>query len=427
MIKLSNKSSLYFLITTLIVFFISGVIIFFVIQYIIKDEIDETLTEQKEQMIHNLDQADKFEELNILQEIIVEIDSVSDSELNSEGIFSDTLIQQYDYEDQEYDWEPYRQLKFTIVHHDTTRMLTLRKSLIETDDIIETIFFSLLLVFFIMILTLIAVNSFTMKKLWQPFQIILNRIDTFDFRSHKDFKSVSSDIKEFNDLNDKLLAMTKKLTEDYFTLKEFSENASHEMQTPLAIIQAKLELLFQQNKMNDQTMTALNTVYHAVNRLSRLHKELNLLTRIENKEFTEQENISFKSLLESHLENFIDIIEMKKLKLKTDIQADYIFTGNKYLIETMISNLLSNAIQHNIKPGWIIVILSEKKFTITNSGNKPDVSTELLFQRFRKSKQSAESSGLGLSIVKQICLMHDFEIHYNYKNNEHILIISFEK
>ena len=220
--------------------------------------------------------------------------------------------------------------------------------------------------------------------------------------------------------------MTKKLTEDYFTLKEFSENASHEMQTPLAIIQAKLELLFQHNGMNDETLAALNTVYQAVNRLSRLHRELNLLTRIENKEFIEQQSLCFKSLLENQLDNFNDIIEMKKLKLKTNIQSDYSFNGNKYLMETMISNLLSNAIKHNISNGRISVNLSKNSFTISNSGDKPEIPTGTLFKRFRKGKQSAESSGLGLSIVSQICIIHEFKIHYNYKDNEHILIIKFE-
>ena len=218
MMKLSNKSNLYFLITTLMVFLISGVIIFFLFQHIIKGEVDEELKEQRELIIQQLTELDRFEDLILPEEIIVELSPALTSQTDNNGSFSDTLIQHYDYEDMEYDWEPYRQLRFTITHNNETRLIALRMSLIESDDILETILLSLSLVFVLMIIALIFVNSLTMKRVWQPFQTILHKIDGFDFRSRKDFKSVSTDIKEFNDLNSKLLTMTKKLTEDYFTL-----------------------------------------------------------------------------------------------------------------------------------------------------------------------------------------------------------------
>lgn len=425
MIKLSNKSNLYFLIATLIVFLISGVIIFFLLQFIIQNDVDKTLLEQKEWIIQNIKDIKSFNDLVLSEEVVFDVKKLPANLLSYKNHFSDTLIQNYDFEDEEYDWEPYRQYKFAVKYNDRTHLITLSKSLIETDDIIETIFLSLFLIFVFMIFALMVLNSLTTRRIWQPFQVILNHIENFNFQSGKGYKPVSTDIKEFNNLNDKLSVMTKKLTEDYFTLKEFSENASHEMQTPLAIIQTKLELLFQQNNISEENIKVLQSVYQATNRLSRLHKELNLLTRIENKEFSEQQTISFKTIIEDQLENFSDIIEIKKLKFNKDIQFDYTFTGNKYLIETMISNLLSNAIQHNIKNGWIRIRLTKEKFTISNSGEKPDVATETLFKRFKKSKQSTDSSGLGLAIVKQICILHNLNIKYTFKENEHTLIIYF--
>ena len=423
--KLSNKSSFYFLITTLIVFLISGVIIFFLLQYIIQSEVDETLLEQKERIIQNLKDTKNLTDLVLSEEIVVDIKNLPTLIQSYRDHYNDTLIQHYDFEDKKYELEPYRQYKFAVTHNNKTHLITIRKSLIEADDIIETIFFSFSLIFVIMIFALMVLNSFTIKRIWQPFQVILNRIENFNFQSGKEYKPVSTDIKEFNNLNDKLSVMTKKLTEDYFTLKEFSENASHEMQTPLAIIQTKLELLFQQNNISEENLKTLQTIYQAVNRLSRLHKELNLLTRIENLEYTEQQSISIKSVIENQLENYSDIIDIKKLKLKTDLQSDHTFIGNKYLMEIMVSNLLSNAIQHNINEGWINIYLTNEKFIISNSGENPHVSIETLFDRFKKSKQSTDSSGLGLAIVKKICSIYNLNIEYIFKENEHTLTISF--
>ena len=220
--------------------------------------------------------------------------------------------------------------------------------------------------------------------------------------------------------------MTTKLTSDYLSLKEFSENASHEMQTPLAIIQSKLELLFQKQDIGEENLKAVNSAYQAVNRLSKLHHELNLLTRIENQEYRDLESIDLKSFLENQIENFSDILELKNIELNRSIVSDLKVNANTYLLEILFSNLFSNAIKHNLaKAGKINIELKEKTFTISNTGMEPEYALDSLFERFKKGKPGAESTGLGLALVKQICSVHGFNISYSFHNKLHILKLEF--
>ncbi|MEJ2053058.1 MAG: HAMP domain-containing sensor histidine kinase [Calditrichaceae bacterium] len=423
--KLSNLSNTFFIITTLTVFIISGVLVFYLLQSIIKEEVDEELLEQKAELLSRLEEAKSFDKLIIPKTMIVSFGQAPDSIVNDKNIFSDTLIQRINYDNAQVEWEPYRQLRTVIKYNGNLKQITLRMSIIETQDLVETIFIALVTVFIFITLALISVNFFSTKILWSPFQSILKRIDSFDFRSQNRYKPVSTKINEFNNLNDKVKHMTQKLTRDYLALKEFSENASHEMQTPIAIIQAKLELLFQQKDISNENLQVLKSIYQASSRLSRLHQELNLLSRIENNEFTEKQKLSFKELIQAQLSNFTEICDFKNIKLSSELESDCSFDGNKYLIEIMLSNLFGNAIKHNINNGWIKVSLSDSLFRISNSGEQPNMPTEALFERFIKSRKTSDSTGLGLSLVKQICLLHNFNIKYHYTNNHHTISISF--
>ena len=196
------------------------------------------------------------------------------------------------------------------------------------------------------------------------------------------------------------------------------------MQTPLAIIQSKLELLFQKDDIGDDNLKAVNSAYQAANRLSKLHHELNLLTRIENHEYKDLEEIDLKTHIENHIENFSDILEIKEIQLKKSIESSYKLSVNTYLLEILISNLFNNAIKHNFeKDGKINIELKDNIFTISNTGPEPDQTPEKLFERFKKGKPGTDSTGLGLALAKQICSFYNFNISYTFQNKLHILIV----
>ncbi|KAA3614884.1 MAG: sensor histidine kinase [Calditrichaeota bacterium] len=420
--KLLTKSSLYFVVTSIVVFILSGVTIYFMLQSIILEEIDDLLTEQKEDVLWELHQLKGFENITIPKDSLVVIEPLKKPG-TVKTVFKDTLLLNLD----EYELEPFRYIRFKATYKGDARLVTIYKSMIESDDLIEGIIYSLFIIIVFTLFAIIILNYFGMRGLWQPFHNILAQIKSFDFKKSGGFETVETETSEFKDLNKELVEMTNKLTRDYFALKEFSENASHEMQTPLAIIQSKLELIFQQKDINEENLKSLNSAYKAANRLSRLHSELNLLTRIENQEFKKDETLSLKKIILEQVENFEDIISLKGIKLQTSYNADPQIAGNAYLLETLLSNLFSNAIKHNTNDGKISLVLNKNSFEISNSGPEPAMPTEILFERFRKGKPGQDSTGLGLALAKQICSVHEFEINYIYLNKLHTIKLGFKK
>jgi len=420
--KLLTQSTIYLILTSLVVFLVSGILVLFLMQNLIRSEIDDDLIDAKWEFIWELERAKGFESIEINGDDVKIGRKLSPQETFT-PVFKDTSIIFFG----EDEGEPFRALLFAASHQNDTRIVTLYHSFVETEDLATAILISLLSIFFIMIAAIAALNFYGMRHIWKPFKAILNHIKIFDFRQTGKFNSTETTINEFKELNRALALMTEKLKKDYLSVKEFSENASHEMQTPLAIIQSKLELLFQKEDLGEENIKAINSAYQATIRLSKLHSELNLLTRIENHEFKNFETINLKDLLGNQIENFADIFQHKNIDLRFDLTENPEIQGNYYLLETLSSNLFSNAIKHNLAvDGKIIIQLSTKYFTISNPGQKTNIAPSNLFERFKKGQSaSSTSTGLGLAIAKQICVYHNFEISYNYKQNLHTFIVKF--
>jgi signal transduction histidine kinase len=232
-----------------------------------------------------------------------------------------------------------------------------------------------------------------------------------------------SSIDEFRDLDTAVRNMTDKIVKDYNTLKTFADNASHEMQTPLAIIRSKLDLLIQGQNLDEAQVRQLQDIYDGTGRLTRLNQSLLLLSKIENNQFTEVRTVELKRLLEDKLLQVEDILQAKQIRLDTDLQPASIAL-NEYLAEILINNLLHNAIRHNVPDGNIDIRLRKDELEIGNSGERHGFDGGEIFERFKKGDRS-EGSGLGLAIVKQICDNYGFRINYSYGNGFHLFKIGF--
>jgi signal transduction histidine kinase len=219
--------------------------------------------------------------------------------------------------------------------------------------------------------------------------------------------------------------MTQKARQDYVTLKEFSENASHEMQTPIAIAKGKLELLLESKDLEPEQLGLIQSAQEALSKLSKMGKSLSLLTKIENQEFSNQKPIDFSRAVASSIDFFSEISSFKGIQIETEIEPNVQVKIDESLADILIGNLMKNAIHHNFENGKIKVELDSDKLRITNSGLPPSIPTAQLFERFKKSDQTSQSLGLGLSIVKKICNVSDFKIRYDYENETHILQINF--
>ena len=221
--------------------------------------------------------------------------------------------------------------------------------------------------------------------------------------------------------------MSEKIREDYLNLKEFTEDASHEIQTPLSIIKSKLELLFQSENLTDKQAENIRAIYEATTRLSKLNYSLLLISRIQNQQYAFTGQVDLAGITDKFLLHFQEIIDQKNIRIDRHYNSAVSLKMNPDLAEILISNLLGNAIKHNIENGWVSVALDNTALVITNTGHKPAVNPNDLFKRFRKGDLSEDSSGLGLSIVSKIAALYNMDIEYLLEGNIHTLRLVFNK
>ena len=213
--------------------------------------------------------------------------------------------------------------------------------------------------------------------------------------------------------------MTRKMRNDYLNLKEFSENASHEIQTPLAVIRSKTDLLMQQKNLNKDSISLIKSINEATTKLFKLNQGLLLISKIENQVFHEKKMVSLKQITENSLENYKEIMQLKKIKVEMDAKDEAFVEMNEMLAEVMISNLLSNAVRFNVDSGFINCHIDNMFLIITNSGLPLTIDPEILFRRFHKASDNPQSVGLGLAIVKKITESYGMHIEYSCRNNIH--------
>jgi signal transduction histidine kinase len=213
------------------------------------------------------------------------------------------------------------------------------------------------------------------------------------------------------------------VVQDYQTLKDFADNASHEMQTPLAIINSKLDLMIQEQHLSERQMSQLQAMYDAVGRLSKLNQSLLLLTKLENNQFAHTSPVQLDSLIRQKWVQFEDLIEAKRLRVSLDLQP-VLVNMNEYLADILLNNLFSNAIRHNTADGSIEIGLSNGQLSISNTGSALHFDRAGIFDRFAKNNYS-EGTGLGLAISRQICDNHHFSISYSFREPVHSFAILF--
>ncbi|HEX9509306.1 MAG TPA: HAMP domain-containing sensor histidine kinase [Puia sp.] len=277
----------------------------------------------------------------------------------------------------------------------------------------------------LLLLVLVGISGRLISKyILAPFKRTLRVIQSFDLKKKEPIRLPGTRTSEFRELNEFLVKMTDEALEDYQSLKEFTENASHELQTPTAIIRGKLELLMESDIRDDQAIL-IAEMQNALERLSRIHSSLTLLTKLENHEYEATTPICFSALTREILNAFDELIEMKDIDLQISIEENIYLPLHAALADLLLTNLVSNAIRHNIPQGRIRVNLSKAGLVISNTGREPGVPTVELFERFKKGNPRGDSIGIGLAIVRQICDMMNFNIVYEYTSGWHHVAISF--
>ena len=297
--------------------------------------------------------------------------------------------------------------------------------LIEPDDIYLN---GIILVFawtFVFLLALVIVLSEVISwRILKPFNDTLEAIQLFQINQENTIDVHETQTYEFRELNAFLVKMTNRAKNDYIALKEFSENASHELQTPLATMKAKIELLME-TPLEEQQVNTLSEILNELERLARINSALTLLAKLEHYEYNAAHRIDFSKALQDHLNRFSDWMEMKDIRLEQHIEENVTVTLDEVLGQMLLTNLVSNAIRHNHLQGKIIADLRTNTFVIRNTGTQPLIPVTELFGRFKKGNSALDSVGIGLAIVKKICDLYHHTIEYTYTEGMHAISIHF--
>jgi signal transduction histidine kinase len=420
-LKLINKTNLYTYATAIVVFMAGSLLFFYMLGKIVSNEADEKLLNEKTELSNTLS---AFEE--IPSSLIPVGDKFefrkapSHSDLKKIS-FSDTLI----YSKEDHEELPYRKISFSLHLTNADYMISISTTLFESEDLIRAILKSVLLILSALLIGMLLINRLISKRLWRPFYHTLELLKSYKIDRHRKLEFSQSGTLEFDELNIELARMTDKISQDYMSLKDFSENASHEIQTPLAIIKSKLELLMQSSGLSETQTKLIAEVYDGSNRLSRLNHALILLTRIGNNQFAETSPVKMYELFSNKLRAFEELLTHKHVSVSEEVHADPVWMLNPGLADILVSNLLSNAIRHNHKAGKITLHILQDEIILSNTGTPPLTSPELLFERFRKENPSSDSLGLGLAIVKQICDSAHINLSYKYSGDLHQIYLKF--
>ena len=411
--KLNKKVTYIQFIITLIVVPLAVLIMFISFKYFLEIEIDKKLISNEKKISNLIKNGYLSFKISPFAGYSIVSESLPNSQNFENEVLYDSILKEK---------HLFRSLT-TIKNIDGTNYsIYVKHSLVETKNLIYVMLMTILV--FLIFTTLIFQTLFwkIQSKIWKPFYSSIEKLKKFSLGDDTIPVFEISDINEFNALNEDLTFMTNKIKADYLSLKEYSENAAHETQTPLAIIQLELEEIMQA-EMSEEISKRIYKVYQSSNKLSLLTEKLLLLTKIENFEFNKLKEINFTELLLAELEKLDLLLKEKNITISVQIKNDFFHKTDAYLASILIDNLLSNAIKHNYKNGEISVQSNINFLTIKNTFSS-SVNIDEIFNRFYKNNVNSDSLGLGLSITKRIVDLSNLSITALSDKNEMTFTIS---
>lgn len=417
--KLLKKTIQRYLVYSVVLLLVEIPIFYIVVQRLVMQGVDRDLITTKELLKPKIGEAVVKNTLGQLQfadrNISISITTISrvyDS-LASVEIFDSATGRKV----------PHRILTSSFSINGKPCVLQVKTSLLDNFSLIANIAKIQLALLVLLLLGLLLINRNLSKKIWDPFYRTLGRLQRYNIDQHEPLTLEQSSIKEFDDLNRSLEGLAKRAQDAYISEKAFTENASHEMQSPLAVLQGKLELLMQTSPLTAEQAQLISGLADAGRRMSRLNKSLILLTRIENKQFVNVEPVLVRAVIQSLLLQYDMQIKEKSLSVSFEQGDDMIVNADRALIEILAGNLLGNAIRHNVAGGSIRITVKDSSFCICNNGDETALDEQKIFNRFVKGGKDSNSIGLGLAIANTICNIYHYKLQYSFVGNMHCFTV----
>lgn len=417
--KLLYRISLRISIALLILFAGWGVLFYYIIIDEINDETDDSL--------------EHYSEYIIIQALTGELLPDKDNGTNNSYFLTEVspeyakntssvrFLDQVVYVQSKGETEPARICK-TVFKNNEGRFyeLTVMVPTIEKEDLKQTILFWMILLYVLLLLSIIIINAYVMRRSLRPLYVILDWIDHLSLKNETLPLHIDSDISEFRKLSDALIKSAQRNAEVYEQQSAFIGHASHELQTPIAVAQNRLEILADDPALTETQLTQILKAKKSLETISKLNKTLLLLTKIENMQFPDSKAIDVNRLLLSLVEDFREAYTYLDIRCTVEENARLSIEMNETLASVLFSNLIKNAYLHNDREGRVHVLISSQSVRISNTARHGALNPDYIFRRFYQDSTKEGSAGLGLSLVESVCKLYSATISYAYEEEMHL-------
>jgi signal transduction histidine kinase len=418
--KLLHKTTRSFLTLAIIILLVSAPIFYYASHLLYIYETDEVLIFHKEDFVKN-GKKNGFRQADIGTWNAY---NRSSTIIPDTGVTKDSIFSNDHFDSIANEVEPFRELWAPIEIDGKKYTYTEQSNMVEMEGMVISIAVMFLAVIALLMIGIIWLSKRSAAKLWAPFYDTLDQIQNFELDKNSQPQFAQTNIEEFSRLNKSLERLIEKNVAIYKNQREFVENAAHELQTPLALFQTKIDSLSQMD-ISEQQSKILTLLQNDVARLNRLNKNLLLLSKIENDSYLETEKLVLNSYLQKHFEFFTEQASAKNIDIIAEYHQTITVESNAVLLDVLINNLFLNAIRHNADGGKIFVTIANHSLSFANTGSTIALDGERMFNRFAKINPSGKGNGLGLAIVKKVAELNHWTIDYSFSNRLHIFTVKF--
>ena len=417
--KLLDRTIKSYSIFSIAILLVSAPLFYFSFQYLLFDKIDEELLEHKEEFIQSVPLIHTPADIRLYELMNKELKITNQEPSTNE----DTFITFDLYDSLSGTTEPHRKLITGVELLGNRYTLEITESLVSSKDLITAIMGIHILLLILLLSGMVIINHRLAKVIWGPFYVILDKLKKYRIEQDKPIQLPNSSTREFKEFNSIISQLLKENHRAYQAQKEFTENASHEMLTPLAVVNSQIDMLMQ-TPITETQAQYIHALQDTMGKLARVNKSLLLLAKIDNQQFPAPQMIDAFPIVKKLVSQLDDQCRQKELSIGISGSGPFVVLLNPILAEILFSNLLSNAIKYAPTGAVIDIAFQHKSFTISNPGAAL-ANPDKLFNRFHQENLTGSGTGLGLSIVKKIGDLNHFTMQYTYKDNRHFFTINF--
>lgn len=400
-----------------------AIFFYFAVMDEVNDEVDDSLEDYSEVIIIRALAGEELPSKNTASNNQYFLREVTEkyAEAHEDISYKDSMI----YIPEKDETEPARILT-TIFKDDGEKYfeLTVATPSIEKDDLKDAMAGWMIFLYVALLLTIIVINVWVFYRNMHPLYILLHWLDKYSIGKQNEPLQNNTKISEFRKLNDAAIRYAERSEQMFEQQKQFIGNASHEMQTPIAICRNRLEMLMEDENLSESQLEELMKTHQTLEHITKLNKSLLLLSKIENGQFTETTRVEVNGLLKQYLEDYQEVYEYREIIVEMEEKGVLYLTMNETLAVMLFTNLLRNAFVHNIDGGLIRITISSHRVIFSNTGVERPLEAAHIFERFYRGNNKEGSTGLGLAIVDTICKMQSMELRYYYEDKKHCFEIN---